>query len=82
MVSKGYEIDRMVEHLNIDELKSDDIVFGTLPIHMVANLNQKNIRYFHLILSLPPEQRGIELSTSMMDESGARLEEYVVTKKE
>jgi CRISPR-associated protein Csx16 len=38
----------------------------------------RGARYLHLVLELPPERRGRELSAADMVACGARLEEYRV----
>ena len=43
-----------VTHLaNFDELRAEDTVIGTLPIHLVADLHVRGIRYVHLSMHVP-----------------------------
>ena len=77
------KFDVHVEHLHdMDALHAHDVVIGTLPINMVYALNQKNIRYIHLSLQIPPELRGIELDASQLEACQATLEEFMVQKIE
>lgn len=75
---QGFAVDHMVEHLDLDRVSAGDQVLGTLPVNLVCELNERGIRYFHLILSLNPEQRGQEITADLMHALGARLEEYRV----
>lgn len=79
---QGISVDRQLSHLEIDRIQAGDIVIGSLPVNLVARLNQKEAHYLHLSLNLPPEWRGQELNPEQMRQCHARLEEYRVTKVE
>jgi CRISPR-associated protein Csx16 len=78
---EGLKIDKVVDHLDIEKVKKGDTVIGSLPVNMVALLNERGIRYFHLILQLPREMRGKHLSAEKMRLFGCRIEEYFVVKR-
>ncbi len=78
--SEGIKVDACLEHLEMDLVKSGDSVLGTLPINLVAELNAKGIRYYHLTLSMPPELRGQEITKEIMKKLGAKMQEYKVLK--
>lgn len=74
-----------VEHLSaakINALGKGDIVIGTLPVHIIAQINRRRARYFHLEMAVPLEARGRDLSAEDMARFGAKLEEFIVTKVE
>lgn len=75
-------VDRKLAHLDIDDIRPGDVVIGSLPVNLVAELTQRNARYLHLTLDLPPEWRGRELNIEQMRQCRARLEEYRVDKVE
>jgi len=75
---QGLNIDRQLSHLDLDDIEKGDLVIGILPVNLIAELNQKNARYLHLVLPLPKSLRGQEISAAMMTQLGARLEEYQV----
>jgi CRISPR-associated protein Csx16 len=77
--SEGLKIDACIEHLEMDQITAGDTILGTLPINLVAELNAKGIRYFHLILPLPVELRGQEITKEIMKKLGAKMQEYKVT---
>lgn len=56
------------------------VLLGTLPINLVAELNTKGVRYFHLTLLLPPELRGREITQEIMKKLGAKMQEYKAIK--
>lgn len=78
----GVHFDVHLEHLlNFDELNAGDVIIGTLPINIVADLNQMGVRYVHLSLNIPPHLRGVELTAEQLGECSASLEEFEVVKK-
>ena len=79
-IEQGIDIDILVDHLNIGEIQTGDTVLGSLPVNLVAELNAKGARYFHLSLPLSEALRGKEISAELMRELGAKLEEYSVKK--
>ncbi|RVT47822.1 CRISPR-associated protein Csx16 [Rheinheimera sediminis] len=73
---QGIAIDHKVSHLDADAVQSGDTVVGTLPIHMVAALNERGIYYVHLELNIPAHLRGQELTLQQMTEVGVSLVAY------
>ena len=55
-----------------------DVVIGTLPVNLVAEVCARGARYLNLSLDLPPEARGRELTADELETFGARVEEYRV----
>ncbi len=78
--SEGIKVDYYLDHLEIDQVKKGDRILGSLPVNLVAELNAKGIRYFHITLPLPPELRGQEITSEIMKKLGAKMEEYKVEK--
>jgi CRISPR-associated protein Csx16 len=74
----GIAIDGTVAHLDLDEVQPGDVVIGTLPVHLAAEVCARRARYLHLTLELPPERRGLELTAEDMARFGARLVEHRV----
>lgn len=72
-------IDRFVEHLDIRDIRPGDIVMGSLPVHLAAEVCARGARYFHLTLNLPPAERGRELSAEELKGFEASLREFIVT---
>lgn len=68
---------RHVHHLDTSEVAAGDVVFGTLPLHLAAELCGKNCRYVHLTIEHDPTSRGRELTLEEMDER-ASLQEFDV----
>ncbi len=75
---QGVAVDRTVAHLDLAEVRRGDVVIGTLPVHLAAEVCESGARYLHLVLDLPPEQRGLELTAEEMARCGPRLVEYRV----
>jgi CRISPR-associated protein Csx16 len=66
----------VVSHLDTSTLSPGDVVIGTLPINLVAEVCARGARYLHLSLHAPLDLRGQELTVDQLDSAGARLEEY------
>jgi len=75
---QGLAVDRLVDHLDPARVEAGDVVVGTLPIHLAAEVCDKGARYVHLSLEVPRELRGRELTADELSALGARLEEYHV----
>ena len=69
-----------VAHLDPQIVAPGDVVIGTLPVHLAAQVCARGARYLHLTLDLEAAQRGSELSTDELDAAGARLTPYTVTR--
>ncbi|MBK7006122.1 MAG: CRISPR-associated protein Csx16 [Burkholderiales bacterium] len=69
---------RKIETANFDPstVEPGDIVMGTLPVHLAAQVNARGGHYWHLSMEIPAEHRNTELSAEQMAEFGARLEEF------
>lgn len=75
---QGLRVGRVVPHLDIAEVQAGDTVIGTLPIHIAAAVCALGGRFFNLILDMPPDSRGRELTSSELTTFGARVEEFLV----
>ena len=78
--SQGFHVDQQLAHFEVSVVNAGDSILGTLPVNLIAEVNQRGGRYFHLTLELPAQLRGPELTGEMMQQYGARLEEYTVQK--
>jgi CRISPR-associated protein Csx16 len=65
----------VVEHLDPAVLDRGDIVLGSLPAQLVAEISARGVRYGHLAIDLPQGERGKDLSADDMDRHGAQLVE-------
>ena len=77
---QGIKIDHQVSHLDPERIAPGDYVVGTLPVNLIAQVNQQGGRYWHLTLNIPPEMRGQELDLTDLQTYGASLEEYAAKK--
>lgn len=73
---------RRLEHLDMSMIKGGDLIMGTLPVPLIADICLKGARYLHLSMTVPPELRGQELNAQDMERFGARLEEFNVQRIE
>lgn len=80
MERNNIAFDKHVDHLDPSLIQKDDIVIGSLPINLAAQVCAQGAEYWHLSLQLPPSARGRELSAEELDLYEARLEHFVVRK--
>ena len=79
---RGLVVDRQADHLDVMDVKQGDVVIGSLPVNLAAEVCSRGGRYLHLSLELPVDLRGRELTVDDMYALGARLEEFQVEKIE
>lgn len=75
-----YGLIEHVPHLDPARVEPGDIVVGTLPVHLAAQVCARGGRYFNLSLDVPESLRGQELSAADLTRYGARLEAYAIQK--
>jgi len=75
---QGIAVDQLVAHLDPEIVQPGDVVIGTLPVNLAAEVCARGARYLNLSLDLPPEARGRELTADELETFGARVEEYLV----
>ncbi|ERF77488.1 CRISPR-associated protein Csx16 [Gallibacterium anatis] len=75
------KIDRWESHLdNLNEINEGDIVMGTLPIHIAAEVCKKGAKFYFLSIDLPINFRGKELDREQMLNLESSLIQYYVQK--
>lgn len=67
-----------VTHLDVAAVRRGDVVAGTLPVHLAAEVCRRGARFYHLALDTRPDERGAELSAEALDARGAKLVRYEV----
>jgi len=79
---QGIVVDEILEHLppeKIDKtINPGDLVIGSLPVSLVAQICRRGGRYKHLSMNIPPDARGRELSADDMEKFCAKLEEFII----
>lgn len=73
---EGIAVDEVIAHLDPERVQAGDLVIGTLPANLGAEVCARGGRYLHLSLDLPAPLRGAELTAEQMRDCGARIEEY------
>lgn len=58
-----------------------DYVVGILPVNLIAGLCAKGVRYYQIVMDVPQEFRGKELTVEQMDEFQARMFQYYVEER-
>jgi CRISPR-associated protein Csx16 len=76
---QGIVIDRWVEHLDPVAVAAGDVVLGTLPVNVAAEVCARGARYCHLSLNVPAQWRGLELSSDDLQHFGVRIISYCIS---
>ena len=76
---QGITYEKHLTHLHdVNILQAADVVVGSLPINIVADICERGATYVHLSLYIPEELRGKELTVQQLDDLNAQLESYHV----
>jgi len=75
---EGVAVDKQITHFDPTIIREHDVVIGSLPVHMVADICERGGDYYHLSMELESEMRGKELSADDMRACHARLEAFCV----
>ncbi len=49
----GIRVDQIVDHLDVARIEAADVVIGSLPVNLAADVGERGGRYLHLALELP-----------------------------
>lgn len=79
--TEGLAVDAVIDHLDPSLIQPGDVVIGSLPVNLAADVCARGGRYLHLSLDLPAAWRGLELTAAQMRDCGARVEEYQITRR-
>lgn len=75
---QGIQIDRFESHLDVSLVQTGDVVIGTLPIHLAAQVCEKGATFYFLSVNVSREQRGTELTAKQISEQGGCLQSYLI----
>lgn len=81
-VAEGMAVDEFIAHLDMAQVQAGDVVIGSLPVNLAAEVCARGVRYLHLSLDLPADARGSELTAETMRKYGARVEAFKVERVE
>ena len=73
-----WQIDQFVPHLDSAQIQAGDVVLGTLPLHLVAEVCERGASFYFLMLPQQFVERGIEHSAESMLAAGAKLQRFHV----
>lgn len=76
--TQDLKIDHFVTHLDVNDIQEGDIVIGTLPIHLAAEVCAKGAKFYFLSINVNPEQRGQELSASQLQQQGCTIKPFYI----
>jgi CRISPR-associated protein Csx16 len=80
--SEGVRPHRAVSHLVAEDLAPGDTVVDILPLGLAAELCERGVRCLHLHINLQRADRGREPTAAEMRSRGARLDEFVVSRRQ
>lgn len=80
MKKNNIHFDIQMNHFDPMMVQAGDVVIGSLPINLAAQICALGAEYQHLSLFVPKHARGKELSAEELDTYSAKLERFQVTK--
>ena len=79
MQQQPIHVDRWLTHLQIEDVKPQDVVIGILPIPLACQVCEIGARFLALEINIPSEKRGIELQAQELYAVACSIKEYVIT---
>lgn len=76
---QGLCVDQYATHLDPSLVQPGDTVIGTLPIHLAAQVCNKEAQFLNLSFDMQAFSRGRELSAEELHACNARLECFQIT---
>jgi CRISPR-associated protein Csx16 len=68
----------VLEHLDDVLLKCHDRIYGIFPMHIAARLCAAGVECWMIDVAIPPELRGVEMTSEQLNQLGAQLIRYHV----
>ena len=73
-----WQVDVFVRHLNPADIVAGDVVLGTLPLHLAAEVCTRGAAFYFLMLPQTADGRGSEYSAEEMQQMGCSLQRFEV----
>ncbi|WP_281785195.1 CRISPR-associated protein Csx16 [Uruburuella suis] len=73
-----WQVDVFVRHLNPADIAVGDVVLGTLPLHLAAEVCARGAMFYFLTLPQTADGRGLEYSAEEMQQMGCGLQCFEV----
>lgn len=74
----NWQVDYFLPHLTVNNIRKGDVVLGTLPLHLAAEVCQREAAFYFLQLPQEESFRGSEYSADEMEAMGCRLRRFDV----
>ena len=74
----SWQIDEVVSHLDLAQVQAGDVVVGTLPVHLAAQVCEKGAKFYFLQMPQQFVNRGSEYTAEQMIDAGACLVRFDV----
>lgn len=73
-----WQIDCFLPHLSVKDITAGDVVLGTLPLHLAAEVCARGADFYFLQLPQQSSLRGSEYSADEMEKMGCCLRRFEV----
>lgn len=78
---QGIKIDHTYAELSASLAQPGDIIIGSLPYHLAAQVCDAGAEFYYISMDVPLTLRGQELSAEQMQKLGAKLQAFDVKQK-
>ncbi|MCP2041860.1 CRISPR-associated protein Csx16 [Neisseria sp. HSC-16F19] len=75
---KEWQVDRFISHLDPQEIAAGDIVLGTLPLHLAAEVCKRGAVFYFLTVPQQEAGRGTEYTLEDMQAMACSLRRFEV----
>ena len=79
--TQSIHIDHWATHLDTNQIQPNDVVIGTLPVHLASQVCEKGATFYFLSINVKPEQRGTEITAQQLVEQGCLLQAFHIEKR-
>ena len=76
--AQDLRIDQFLPHLDLALVQAGDVVMGSLPVNLAAQVCAAGAAYWHLSVALPEKLRGQELTARVLSLLGVKLEKFEI----
>ena len=73
-----WQVDCFLRHLDPQDIQAGDVVLGTLPLHLAAEVCARGAMFYFLTLPQTADGRGSEYSAEEMQQMGCSLQRFEV----
>lgn len=76
--NNGFNAVELVAHFDPSVVNVGDKIIGSLPVNLASDVCERGGEYHHLVLTVPADARGRELSADDLESFGATVRQFTI----